>query len=414
MAVHAWERWVPAWHGVFYAVLALATVLVLADPSTSGTARAAIVVLAGILGGWYWLWVVRRRIWTLPLLQVLAYLAGAAAVWVALVSLHQAFFLLAFSAYQQVLSYLPSMRSAITGVVVLSGLMLAMEFLDASPSGLTVLIVMLSVGVGILGALWVDAIMRQSLDRHRLIEELEATRAELAAAERQAGTLTERHRLAREIHDTLAQDVTSVVMLLEAAEAELAPRLAPGDETGDGTGPAEARRHLGQALRTARDTLAEARRYVWALQPDALERGSLAEVLGRLAETLAEETGITARFLVSGECQPLPAAAEIALLRAAQEGTANIRRHAGAREAVLTLSYLDDRVILDVRDDGRGFDADAPRGDGVGGGLGLRGLATRLTMLGGGLEVESSPGEGTVLVAQVPIGGAEPDAGLPS
>ncbi len=340
---------------------------------------------------------VRRRIWTLPLRQVLAYFAGAAALWVGLVSVNEAYFLIAFSAYQQVLSYLPTVRSAVPGIVVLSSLMVAMEFLDSSPSGLTLLIALLSVGLAVVCWLWVDAIMRQSLDRHRLIGELEATRAELAAAERQAGTLTERQRLAAEIHDTLAQGVTSVVLLLEAADAELAP------------GQAAARRHLGHALRTARETLAEARRFLWALQPEALDRGSLAEVLGRLAETLAEETGVTARFVVTGECGPLPPAVEIALLRAAQEGTANIRRHAGASEAVLTLSYLDDRVILDVRDDGRGFDATtaaAAPTDLVGGGLGLRGLDARLKMLGGGLEVESAPGEGTVLVAQVPIGTA--------
>jgi signal transduction histidine kinase len=229
---------------------------------------------------------------------------------------------------------------------------------------------------------------------------LEATRAELAAAERQAGTLGERQRLAHEIHDTLAQDVTSVVTLLEATEAELAP------------GQAAARRHLDHALRTARDTLAEARRFVWALQPQALDPGSLAEALERLAETLADETGMTARFLVIGAPQPLSAQAEIALLRAAQEGTANTRKHARAGEAVLTLSYMDDRVTLDVRDDGRGFDVaattDGDRRD-VTGGLGLRGLTVRLAMLGGGLEVESAPGEGTVLVAQVPIGAAGPD-----
>ena len=127
---------------------------------------------------------------------------------------------------------------------------------------------------------------------------------------------------------------------------------------------------------------------------------------------MADETGITARFLVSGPPLRLPVPAEIALLRAAQEGTANIRRHAGASEVVLTLSYLDDRVILDVRDDGRGFDpptARARRSE-MGGGLGLRGLEARLALLGGGLEVESTPGEGTVLVAQVPVGGDLPAA----
>jgi len=103
------------------------------------------------------------------------------------------------------------------------------------------------------------------------------------------------------------------------------------------------------------------------------------------------------------------------LLRAAQEAIANIRKHAQASEAVLTLSYLDDRVILDVRDDGRGFDVDAADGHrpAVSGGLGLRGLQVRLALLGGGLDVESAPGDGTVLVVQVPTGGAgaETDGG---
>ena len=395
--VHAWERWTPVWHGVFYAVLGLATVLALTDTASSGTGRAAVSVLSVFLGAWYWRWTVRRRIWTLPMAQILVYFAGAAATWVGLVSIHEAYFLLAFSAYQQVGSFLPSPRSAIAGVVALTALLSALQLAEAGlPTGLVLGIALLSAGLAIVLGLFVEAIMRQSEDRHRLIGELEATRAELATAEREAGTLGERQRLAHEIHDTLAQGVTSVITLLEATEAEL----APGQEV--------AHRHLDHALRTARDTLTEARRFVWALQPDALERGSLAEALGRLAETLSDETGMTARFLVSGPSQPLPAPTEIALLRAAQEGTANIRRHAEAHEAVLTLSYLEDRVILDVRDDGRGFDPasarDRPlRADG---GLGLRGLQARLALLGGELEVESAPGEGTVLVAQVPVRGA--------
>ncbi len=400
LSVHAWERWVPVWHGVFYVVLGLATFLAVADPAPSGAGRTGVVALGVLLGAWYWLWVVRRRIWTLPMVQVLVYFAGAAALWVGLVSLHEAYFLLAFSAYQQAGSFPPSRRSAVAAVVVLTALLSALQLAEAGqPSGLVLLIALLSAGLAIVLGLFVDAIMRQSHDRHRLIGELEATRAELAAAEREAGTLGERQRLAHEIHDTLAQGVISVVTLLEAAEAELAPGQM-----------AVAHRHLDHALRTARDTLAEARRFVWALQPHALERGSLAEALGRLTETLADETGMTTRFLVSGPSQPLPASAEIALLRAAQEGTANIRRHAEAHEAVLTLSYLEDRVILDVRDDGRGFDPASARDrrSEVEGGLGLRGLEARLVQLGGGLDVESAPGEGTVLVAQVPVEGVPP------
>ena len=330
---------------------------------------------------------------------MLAYFAGSAALWVGLVSLHEAYFLLAFSAYQQVLSYLPSPRSVVPGILVLTGLMLAMEYLDAGPpSAVSRLISLLAAGLCILLWFWVDAIMRQSQDRHLLIEELEATRAELATAERRAGTLGERQRLAHEIHDTLAQGVISVVTLLEATEAEMAP------------GQPAAQRHLAHALRTARDTVAEARRFVWALQPEVLDRSSLAEALGRLTETLAEETGMATRFLVTGDPHALGAPAEIALLRAAQEGTANIRKHAEAREVVLTLSFLEDRVVLDVRDDGRGFEIDETRTrrNQVGSGMGLKGLTARLTALGGELTVESAPGEGTVLVAQVPMGGATP------
>jgi hypothetical protein len=357
---HAWERWVPAWHGVFYGVLAVAMALALADPATTWAERIAISGLGLLLGGWYWLWVVRRRIWTLPILQVLAYFAGAAALWLLLVSMNEAFFLIAFSAYQQVFSYLPSLRWAIPGVVVLTGLLLAMEFLDAGqPSPLSLLIALLSAGLCILGALWVDAINAPepgppSPDRG----------AGGNPSRAGGGRATGRHPRGAPTPGPgdprhAGPGLTSVVTLLEATEAELAP------------GQPAARRHLAHALRTARDTLAEVRRFVWALQPQALDQGSLAEALGRLAETLADETGMTARFLVTGTPQPLPAQAEIALLRAAQEGTANIRKHARASEAVLTLSYLDDRVILDVRDDGRGFAAaDGLRGD-VTGGLGL-------------------------------------------
>ncbi len=401
-AVHAWERWAPAWHALFLVVLGVASILATADPHTSWPRRGAILGFTLCLGAWYWMWSIRLRIWDQPLLRVVAYLAGAATLWVLLLILHEAFFLVAFSAYAQVFAFLPSPRSAVPGALALTALLMVAQWIELErPTPAPFVIAVFAATAGIVLSLWVDAIIRQSQDRHRLLEDLEAARAGLAAAERRAGTLAERQRLAREIHDTLAQGVTSVVTLLEAAEAELAP------------GQPVARRHLGHALRTARDTLAEARRFVWALQPKALDRGSLVEALSRVAEDLAEETGMTARFLVNGVPQPLGAPAEIAVLRAAQEGTANIRKHARAREAVLTLSFLDDRVILDVRDDGCGFDtavSDHQPTD-LSGGLGLPGLEARLTMLGGRLEVESAVGEGTVLVAQVPIAEGGPGPG---
>ena len=139
---------------------------------------------------------------------------------------------------------------------------------------------LLSVVFGSLFALWITRIIEQSHERRELIEQLEATRSELAAAEREGGRLAERQRLARDIHDTLAQGFVSIVLQLQAAEAEL-----PG-------GAEEARGHLERARRTARDNLAEARRLVWDLRPEALAAAPLGEALGRLTGRLAEETGM--------------------------------------------------------------------------------------------------------------------------
>ncbi len=386
---HAWERWAPALHWLFYLVLALATGLAVA--STAANGRVAILVLAVAMAGWYWVWAIHRRIWDLPLVRVLVYFAGAAPLFAFLIVLSEAYFLLAFVAYAQVFAFLPTPRSAIPGAVVLTGLMTALTVADTGQlPWLTVILAALSVMVGSGTVLFIDAIMRESEQRHRLIAELEATQRELAAAEREAGVLEERQRLAREIHDTLAQGFTSIVMLLEAAEAEI------------GSDQTAAARHLDQARRTARESLGEARGVMWALQPEALERTSLPQAIGRIAEQLREETGV-ASSMVSGTPGQLPRQAETALLRAAQEGLANVRKHAGAKEVVLTLSYVADRVILDIRDDGSGFDL-AALADGArnGTGLGLPGMRARMEELGGTLTVESAPGQGTSLAAAVP------------
>jgi signal transduction histidine kinase len=249
---------------------------------------------------------------------------------------------------------------------------------------------LISVVFGTLFALWLTRIIDQSYERRRLIEQLEATRGELAEAEREGGRLAERQRLARDIHDTLAQGFVSIVLQLQAAEAEL-----PEDAD-------EARNHLERARRTARDNLAEARRLVWDLRPEALSAAPLGEALGRLAGRVAEETGLAATATVTGTPQPLSADTEVTLLRVTQEALANVTRHAGAGRVAVTLSYMDGEAALDVRDDGAGF---APTADGHGpnGGLGLRGMRERVEALGGRLAVESAPGRGTTIAVTVPV-----------
>ncbi|WP_326702762.1 sensor histidine kinase [Streptomyces cyaneofuscatus] len=251
---------------------------------------------------------------------------------------------------------------------------------------------LLGAAVAIATVLGYDALFRESERRRELIVELVATRAELAEAERTAGTLAERERLAREIHDTLAQGLSSIQLLLRAAERTL-PEDAP------------ATAHVRAAREAAQANLAEARSFVRALTPPDLEHGSLAAALERLC---ARTTGpdLAVRFAVSGRPVELPTPYEVALLRTAQSALANTVRHARAGRAEITLSFMDTSVALDVVDDGRGFDPSgapvAERGDG---GFGLPAMRSRAATLGGTLSVESAPGQGTALAVTLPLAG---------
>jgi len=215
-------------------------------------------------------------------------------------------------------------------------------------------------------------------------EELERTRRELEQASRQAGVLEERQRLAREIHDTLAQGFASIVVQLEAAE------MASENETSAG-------RYLEQARNAAREGLSEARRMVWALRPEILENTSLPEALQRLMRRWQQESGVQAQFTLTGEPRPLHPELEVGLLRIAQEALANIRKHSKARHATLTLSYLGDMVLMDVQDDGVGLQPPTS------GSFGLRSMRERVEALGGQMTVESEPGLGTTLAFSLPL-----------
>jgi signal transduction histidine kinase len=323
----------------------------------------------------------------------LVYLAGLFTLWFVLAGLHPAYFSLLLVMYPQVFRHL-RLALAVPATVALtvevvwrevlaSGQPLS-ENLPAVAGGLV------SMVFGSLFAFWLTRVMDQSYERRRLIEQLEATRSELAAAEREGGRLAERQRLARDIHDTLAQGFVSIVLQLQAAEAELPE------------GATSARGHLERARRTARDNLAEARRLVWDLRPEALSAAPLGEALGRLAGRVAEETGLDATATVTGTPRPLSADTEVTLLRVTQEALANVTRHANAGRVAVTLSYMDGEAALDVRDDGTGF---APTADGHGpnGGLGLRSMRERVEALGGRLAVESAPGRGTTIAVTVPV-----------
>ncbi|MGW6966694.1 sensor histidine kinase [Streptomyces zaomyceticus] len=259
---------------------------------------------------------------------------------------------------------------------------------------------LLGAAVAVATVLGYQALYRESERRRRLIEELIATRAELAAAERHAGTLAERERLAREIHDTLAQGLSSIQLLLRAAERALPPG-------------SPAAGHIDRARQAAQDNLAEARRFVRALSPPDLEHGSLAAALERLCEPGVGDYGPAAgpygpgagprvRFSVSGTPVELPTPYEVALLRIAQSALANTVRHAAASRAEITLSFMDASVTLDVVDDGTGFEPGSVRPSSDGG-FGLPAMRSRAESLGGTFTVESAPGQGTAVAVSLPL-----------
>lgn len=214
--------------------------------------------------------------------------------------------------------------------------------------------------------------------------------AALLAQSREAATLEERTRLARDIHDTLAQGLTGIVVQLGAAQRAQAAN------------DPQAVEHLDLAQRLAREALAEARRSVWNLRAAALERGDLGAALAGLA-VRGQSPTITMRFEQHGEPWPLLPAVESALLRVCQEALANVSRHAAASEAVVRLEFQADAVRLTIHDNGAGFDEDvlsAAPAPGPWGGFGLLGMRERISTLGGELVLRNE--DGALVVARVP------------
>ncbi|WP_328420848.1 sensor histidine kinase [Micromonospora sp. NBC_00389] len=261
------------------------------------------------------------------------------------------------------------------------------------------------------GMIWFATIAdRQHANRKRLVDELaEANRrlaetmrendglhAQLLTQAREAGVTDERQRMAREIHDTLAQGLTGIITQLEAAGVARDRH-------------ADWQRHVDTAVALARESLTEARRSVRAVRPEALEAARLPEALAELTRRWSTINEVRAEVNVTGDAHPLHPEVEVTLLRTAQEALANVARHAKASRVGLTLSYMGDVVTLDIRDDGTGFPVtDPPALHRPDGGYGLIAMRQRVAGVGGELAVESEPGCGTAVSASVPAlsGGA--------
>ncbi|GAA3628310.1 hypothetical protein GCM10022419_136500 [Nonomuraea rosea] len=355
--------WMRVFHLLFYTCLTVSATIVLLQ----GSLDLVTLALTLLMGGWYAFFVVRRP----ALLQQLNPMAGHLLVLIAL----QFALIRMDSAYEMTM----------WGMVALPYLLLpgrwgyagavALVFSSSVEAGL---IDMIPRDPSVLGSLVGNTTLSiiMGLFARDLVRQSEQSRA--------VGTLEERARLAREIHDTLAQGFSGIIAQLEAAEQ--------GIDDSDAV-----RKRISLAKQLARDSLNEARRSVDALRPEPLERAELHQALAAVAERWSAATAVSVAVSVDGEPRRLPVEMETTVLRAAQEALANVARHARAGRVALTLSYMDEEVTLDVLDDGMGFDPAA-----AGGGYGLVAMHERASRSGGTVTVESAPGEGTALCVSIP------------
>jgi signal transduction histidine kinase len=385
---HAWELSPPSWD-VFYAVVFAVNVVVVEWAPLTTPARVTLSVTLAAMVPWY-LVVGRPQIYGgLVSSRSWLYLVGITVLFGAAVYQAPNAWFLAFALSPQCFFMLP-FRQAMIAVLMFNAV--AAVVLIVRHPGRDILPQSLlnggfGIGLAFVYGRFANTIIDQSQERAELIGQLEATRAELASVHHEAGTLAERQRLAGEIHDTLAQGFSSVIMLLQAAETGLGP-----------DAPEPARRQISLAAETARENLAEARGLVAALAPADLASGNLPAALRRVTERLGAETGLEVTFTEDGEPRPRPATLDVVLLRVAQETLANVRKHAEARTVRVSLRYADGMVSLQVSDDGRGFAV-----DGATNGYGLRGMRERLGQVNGRIEVTSGPGAGTCVRAEVPV-----------
>ncbi|MFI6904535.1 sensor histidine kinase [Nonomuraea sp. NPDC050394] len=371
--MESWERSRRRWQHAFFVSW---LVLTSAGPVIEGGRVLPVVLVAG-LAAWYAVWFVLRtpHAGDVPL----PYVLGGGLIWLGLFAVDSSFLVVGLSVLAPYC--MDAVRVGLVAVVSCAGGWLWHRHHATGTITWTEIVISALVAISAGAAVgYFHSVARQSAERKRLIDELQAAQEARAAAERQAGVAAERQRLARDIHDSLTQGFASVVMLLEAAQATL-------PDNG----------HLSQALRVTRENLAESRRVVGALRPGDLDECGLPEALRRLSARLRDETGIRAHTVITGMLRPLEAHVQAELLRVAQEAVANARRHAGAEQVTLTLSYMEDLVVLDVHDDGGGFDPGRAAS-----GHGLSIMRERMEQLGGTLLVESAPGAGATVVAGVP------------
>lgn len=395
------RRWDQVWELLPYVLIGLAFATAMVVTPFDGRGRWVVAAVTVLLLLWHTWFVTLHPAWVEARLAPMAlYFTGLVALALTLSVLAEPFALVLAGCYVLAFVTLPG-GWAYAGVVLTAVAIVASAGQLPPDASFTSQMV----GAGILAAIigWAvrrvesEATRRQEVNAELRVlttrlrqstEDKDALRAQASAAAHAAGVATERARLARDFHDTLAQDLSAIGAQLENADADL-----PGDH------PVAPR--VRTALDLSRSSLAEARRSVQALRPGPLADDGLATALRATVDLWEEQHGVPARLEVAGPVDPEDEDVQVALLRFTQEALANIARHARAASATVTATRVGDELIIDVFDDGVGFEASALGPGDASGGFGLTGARERLAALDGSLAIESTPGEGTTVTATV-------------
>ena len=365
----------------------------LASPTaTRAIATIALIVAYHATGIRAYGWIIRRA-WAVSL-----FVPAGWVIILASLNVHGTFGLLILGAILQGFIFLPFTWAigTLALVVLLTASLVVLRGPAQGPS-LTVARVVGLLATGITFGtvmLYIHRSNRDTAIRSRLLDQLAKAQRDLAERSREAGVQEERQRLARDIHDTLAQGFASVIRHLEAIELSFAsPRAEPADAI-RGALP-----HLANAQEVSRTSLGEIRRLVWALRPPQLVEATLPAAIERVVTQWSGTNGIAATCAL-GELPPLHPDAEVILLRATQEALSNVARHAQATHVSVAMHCVDGLVMLSVEDNGRGFAESASSGSGK---MGLVGMRERIAPFRGRVLIENGGESGTSLVVALPL-----------
>jgi signal transduction histidine kinase len=382
-----------------YILLGVGTVLAMLTPDQTTGERLGTAAIVAVTAVWaLCMYTLRSPAWTARTGPMLVYVAGQLALAGVLMTRQPTFLVFGVIGFMQAYDLLPPFWAVLDIGATAVLINLVVGGIPADVAGVTLTLTIIALQTSLIS--WFSYLgyrhTEQSEQRRQTVAQLEAALAEnaglhaqLVAQAREAGVHDERQRMAREIHDTLAQGLTGIITQLQAAD-----RVREQPELWQ--------HHVDQVATLARDSLVAARRSVAALSPPELDDARLPDAIAALAGRWSRTAAVPVHVETTGEPSPVHAEIEVTLFRVAQEALANVAKHAKARKVVVTLSYVDDLVMLDVRDDGVGFVVAAPEQRATGGGFGLRAIRQRLERVDGTLAIESEPGAGTAINATVP------------